>query len=345
MYAAHLVTPTSITGSKSCVNSDATLSANPPAASGVGRWFSDHFAKPTMLLASGLGLLFNGSQKSIQMWVDNRQKNKPVTSRLDIKHIQRNKKDLVRVFPAAIFLAVPFAVPLLPHLFRIAPGFMPSVFVTDEFLTKKMQVLERKRTALAPTLLADLTAALTASVSSAGGSQAELLLRRWNTLLAHPARATESDLVSLQLLLRDHANIIDLPKPALRSFNRFVGIAAPIVAPQARLFAWIDWILKDDGLLRAEGVNALTEYELLEALEERGFIHLTNQTPIQLRGQLSRHLKFTKVVSDAILLRSRAAAKRADHRAPVPTVIPAEDVASMASMVLAARALNIHSRV
>jgi hypothetical protein len=42
------------------------------------------------------------------------------------------------------------------------------------------------------------------------------------------------------------------------------------VLTRARLLQWVDWILKDDRLIREWGVSRLSEVELKDALQERG---------------------------------------------------------------------------
>lgn len=154
---------------------------------------------------------------------------------------------------------------------------------------KKMQVVQEKRTKLAPNILAMFGRAIEKAVAEQGGQQAQILERRWKQMVgtisfsekgwhltvklpqvANPGRATEGDVISLHSLVRDNANIIMLSMSDLSLLGRFVGLGIPAAAARIRLFAWVDWILKDDALLRQQGIRSLTEYELLEALEERG---------------------------------------------------------------------------
>ncbi|KNC98915.1 uncharacterized protein SPPG_05878 [Spizellomyces punctatus DAOM BR117] len=310
------------------------------------RWFAKTFTEPTMVLLSGLGLLYNGSMQSLQLWVDYHQKGKPVRTRSEIRHVQRNKRDLARVFPATIFLALPFAIPMLPFVFRKAPSFLPSVFITDEILAKKMHVTQTKRAELAPILLASLGQALEARASrgnAKNSSVTQALERRWKNMFNNNSRPSEGDLIALQPVIRDNVNILDLSSSQLRVMGQFVGLALPWIASQSRLYGWVDWILKDDELLRQQGVQALTEYELLEALEERGFINISGQKTGRLRTMLAEHLRFTKTASDVISRRSRAASSRNEPQLTT-TGLPLEEIASMTTLILTARALGVHER-
>lgn len=75
-------------------------------------------------------------------------------------------------------------------------------------------------------------------------------------------------------------------------FAKNVGLALPFVAPKIRLLKWIDWILKDDVLIDKEGVRSLTEFELMEALCDRGYS--INESLADSRLMLSNHIKFSK---------------------------------------------------
>lgn len=71
----------------------------------------------------------------------------------------------------------------------------------------------------------------------------------------------------------------------------------------ARVYRWADWILKDDSLIRRDGgVSTLSHYELLEALDERGYSGLSVEgtSMEELRKMLLGHTRFTKFVVDEI---------------------------------------------
>ncbi|TPX60373.1 hypothetical protein PhCBS80983_g01794 [Powellomyces hirtus] len=322
-------------------NIQEALDSSPAPPSLIRRWWDASIAGPASILLTGLGYFWNGSMESLQMYTDHRQKGVVVKDRAKIIHLQRNKRDLLRIFPAALYLAVPLAIPLLPYMFRVAPNFMPTVFVTEDILWKKLRAVEKRRSALAPKLLAAFDNAIETSVSKEPTPQAKQLAQRWKQLRGNPTRNTETQLISLQILMRDHASLVSAPTSLIRIMARFVGLGMHAVAPQSRLFTWIDWIIKDDKLLRAQGVNSLTDYELREALDERGFINLSQKTIPELRNTLSQHLKFTKHVTETIVPRSRAAHLRSGSKDAL-VEMPADEIASMASMILIARALQLH---
>ncbi|KAJ3153775.1 hypothetical protein HDU86_005108 [Geranomyces michiganensis] len=339
-------------------------------------------------MLTALSLIFRNTMYTTELWVAYRQEGTLVTRRADIKHMQRNKRDLPRVLPAAVFFAVPFAIPLLPVLMKFAPGFLPSVFVTREVLEVKVGVMRDRRLQSADELLRAVDTAIEGSVGAAASAaaasrvplnsreqqHAAALARRWTLLreqhqnspaapaaapaTAAKAKPSDSDLISLQTLLRDHASIFEVSPAALRVMSAFAGISSPLTPllsllytplPRARLLAWIDWVLKDDGLLRQQGINSLTDYELLEALDERGFINLTGRSTAELRTALAQHLRFTKAATDAIVPRARAARLRGGGSgssqpitAATVDALPHDEIAAVATLVLVARALRLH---
>lgn len=63
-----------------------------------------------------------------------------------------------------------------------------------------------------------------------------------------------------------------LNNPTDLEIAKYLGMPLPFLFTKARLYQRFDWLLKDDLLLQEFGVKRLTEYELVEALEERGKI-------------------------------------------------------------------------
>ncbi|KAI8592104.1 hypothetical protein BDZ88DRAFT_449432 [Geranomyces variabilis] len=360
----------------------------PPSTSFLRRIWNTSFADPANNMLTAMSLLWRNTMYSTELWVAYRQEGHTVTRRADIKHMQRNKRDLLRAMPAAIFFAIPFAIPLLPVLMRVAPGFLPSVFVTREVLEMKVGVMRERREKGAEAVLEAVDKAIGRSVGGGSSGAADsrerqhaaALARRWTLLreqqlqqrpgvapgavVKETAAPSDSDLISLQTLFRDHATLLDVPPATLRTMMSFAGISTPLSPvlshvfarlPRARLLVWIDWVLKDDGLLRQQGINSLSDYELMEALDERGFINLTNRSTAELRTALAQHLRFTKAATDAIIPRARAAAA-ADARnaagitrAPIATTatsanaaLPHDEIAAVATLVLVARAMRLH---
>lgn len=82
-------------------------------------------------------------------------------------------------------------------------------------------------------------------------------------------------------------------------FAKNVGLALPFLAPKARLLKWIDWILKDDMMIDKEGIRSLNEYELMEALADRGLS--VSESLAESRVILNNHIQFSKEMQNMCL--------------------------------------------
>ncbi|KAJ3299120.1 hypothetical protein HK104_009993 [Borealophlyctis nickersoniae] len=105
---------------------------------------------------------------------------------------------------------------------------------------------------------------------------------------------------------------------------------------------WAEWMLRDDEYIRKDGVASLGYYELLEALEERGYIGLEHKEMPQLRAIMSGHLRFTKLLTDMALRKGGSAPKGRNSSLQVPTTrLEGPDLAAIGAMMVVGRALNL----
>ena len=87
--------------------------------------------------------------------------------------------------------------------------------------------------------------------------------------MAKPDR-TPSDLASIFDLFHHHTNLATASSSEVKLWARYLGISYPSVFTRTRLIQRLDLLLRDDALIRRDGINNLTHYELVEALDERG---------------------------------------------------------------------------
>ncbi|KAI9324330.1 hypothetical protein BDR26DRAFT_881626 [Obelidium mucronatum] len=131
-------------------------------------------------------------------------------------------------------------------------------------------------------------------------------------------------------------------------FTGFLHHTFPFVFPRTRLIQWADWILKDDAIIRREGVQSMTRLELLEALEERGFTALQDVSVEEMKSTLLSHTKWTKLAFDTIV-NKRNWEKGVDVNSEaivVPKVsrdlgLTSEELGGVAALLVVARALNV----
>jgi hypothetical protein len=76
------------------------------------------------------------------------------------------------------------------------------------------------------------------------------------------------DWVEVVPFMNEYCNIKNSP---LKKMSAFVGISMPSIWGRPRFLQWADWILKDNQLIKDQGIQSLSNYELVEALLERGF--------------------------------------------------------------------------
>lgn len=220
-----------------------------------------------LFLTSGCSLFVKGTVHAVSLWADSRN-NGPLTKRRDIRHVIRVKKDWAIIFPALLYAILPFTIPTIPFIVAKYPSVLPSAFVTDELMAKRIAGIEKKRS--------DKSAVL------AGFRKAcsELPIPFKNQLMTNSKKlmikalsgkytVSNSDLFDLYPFIYTHFNLLSLPNESLIEFSRFLCLALPSISSRSKIIQWADWILKDDALIRAEPRN-LTQFELLEILDERG---------------------------------------------------------------------------
>ena len=84
------------------------------------------------------------------------------------------------------------------------------------------------------------------------------------------------DLLPLLPLFKMGAGLAHMPSNDIILWSKYIGHSLPWILPRSRMYKWADWIIKDDQLIKDDGVNSLSRVELLEALEERGNKHFTD---------------------------------------------------------------------
>ncbi|KAJ3268638.1 hypothetical protein HDV01_002513 [Terramyces sp. JEL0728] len=107
-----------------------------------------------------------------------------------------------------------------------------------------------------------------------------------------PSTLYSPNLLKIRLdILSKKRNALD--DPTDMQVAKYLGLSLPFLFTRARLYQRFDWLLKDDLLIQEFGVKRLTEYELVEALEERDYTKLRKDLIkyLQLSNQVSRQYK------------------------------------------------------
>ncbi|KAI9138801.1 hypothetical protein BKA69DRAFT_1089378 [Paraphysoderma sedebokerense] len=80
----------------------------------------------------------------------------PIVKVKDIRHMERNKSDLLKLIPATVFAITPFTIYFFPLLIRYVPGFFPSPYWTQGMLEKRDQILAESRKEITPLIKQDI---------------------------------------------------------------------------------------------------------------------------------------------------------------------------------------------
>ncbi|KAJ3407275.1 letm1 and EF-hand domain-containing protein 1, mitochondrial [Chytridiales sp. JEL 0842] len=293
-------------------------------------------AEPAYKYLDGLGLLYERSALSIYHWADYMAKNELVKERNLIRMFERNKRDLFMVLPATVYLALPFTKFTIPTVFSSFPYFVPSCFITAELLDVKRIALQRKRVATSQALLKFFEKRIESIQSNSAATSTQLSLLK--KILSSPVPPTYSDLASLYPLFHSHFPSYVLPSRFRSLASSQLGLTIPSFFGTARLLRAFDWIVKDDEMLRREGVSALTDFEVVEALIERGYTNLTGDSlAVDPRQSLIAHIKFTQLLVDV------AKGNRDPSRDPVMNgaVLHGDELGAVGSLLVFARALGV----
>eukprot|EP00842_Homolaphlyctis_polyrhiza_P001525 jgi/Hompol1/2373/HPOL_005974-RA len=271
---------------------------------------------PALHYLSGLSLLYTGSAYTFKLWMNVKETGR-ATARHDIRHVM-----------SVFYMALPLQRFTLPFVFRHIPALVPSVFFTEDVLFAKVSDAELQHAALAEKIriqlinfLKAIPAETLANSSVPGAERRRTMLLN---MLEHPETAKESDLIELFSFCSTH------------------------VSPP-RLLQWGDWIIKDDKLIRQDGVKSLSEFELYEALNERGYIPTPGMRVRDLEAMVSKHTAFSaKLLDIAVRYRLRAqAAERiaAGIKQPASPIkladveLSPQDIGGLTSIMIIARVL------
>ncbi|KAL2912626.1 hypothetical protein HK105_207842 [Polyrhizophydium stewartii] len=291
---------------------------------------------PASNYMSGIGNIYSGASHSITLWNRARETG-PATNREDIRHVLRNKLDLLMVLPGTAYMALPFKSWTLP-------------------LGKKLSVANATHQRLAPVIRAKLATHLESIPLETLRSSPAIGAERRRAALVHmlrnPSGVKEADFLEMYNFFWHHLNVLSSPTSLLQPIGAFMQISLPFIYPRARMLQWGDWIIKDDKLLRQDGIKTLSDYELFEALQERGYAPPIDMPTPQLQAMLSKNTEFaSRIVESAVRHRmrinslDRLATLSGDAKAggapaaakPSETTLTTHDIAAVAMLLAVAR--------
>ncbi|KAJ3216477.1 hypothetical protein HDU67_009432 [Dinochytrium kinnereticum] len=322
--------------------SEALANAGPPPptmASRVKDSFGNQFVQPMLDIFAGISLLQTRVNKNITHYIAYMTNGEKVTSRTGMAFVRRTKRDFMTALPAGMYLCLPLKKWTMPLVMRQFPYFISTVYVTNDLLALKNTIIEKKRRNLSKRILDAVKKDLEKLKSEQLDSVSMARLMKLQAIHAHKclklsrgSTASHSDLLEYTTFFRDHYSILDMRYGTLFNCGYFMGMALPWIFPRTQIFRWASWCITDNDLIRSEGVNRLTDFEVNEALEEQGFMALS-ASPERQRPALMAHTKFTRALAENYM-RVRGLDVSLESQ------ITSEEICGIATAMILARALG-----
>ncbi|KAG0279690.1 hypothetical protein BGZ95_000480 [Linnemannia exigua] len=273
-----------------------------------------------------------GTEIKISTKLANRLLHGSKLTRREQRQLRRTSGDLLRLIPFSVFVIVPFMEFLLPVALKLFPNMLPSTFEDRFAEEEKKRKLFKIRLEMAKFLQETViqqqqqpnsatangsgsksgNATTSASVSATGRAEAIKefgeTFRKMRSTHAGGLPPTTAEMIRVARLFGDELTVDNLMRPQLLSMCRYMNLNAfgtdTFLRYQIRTS--MKSIRKDDNLIKAEGVDSLTEPELQAACQSRG-INTTEVSPDRLRTELNQWLELhlTYSIPATILILSR----------------------------------------
>ncbi|XP_048597251.1 mitochondrial proton/calcium exchanger protein-like [Brassica napus] len=231
-------------------------------------------------------------------------------SRRERQQLTRTTADIFRLVPFAVFILVPFMEFLLPVFLKLFPNMLPSTF-QDKM--KEEEALKRKLLARIEyaKFLQETAKEMAKEVKHSRTGEAKKTAEDLVEFLdkVRKGRLVQNDeILGFAKLFNDELTLDNISRPRLVSMCRIMGISPYGTDSYLRymLRKRLRSIKEDDKLIRAEGVDSLSEAELREDCRERGM--LGTLTVEEMRQQLRdwMDLSLNHSVPSSLLILSRA---------------------------------------
>lgn len=192
-------------------------------------------------------------------------------TRREQRQLQRTLGDLKRLIPFLVFVVVPFMEFLLPVFVKLFPNMLPSTFESKKNKELKRQRLFNARLEVQQFL--NKTIYENAKLGQYKNPQAAI---EFSTLFYKVRNTGErpsvETIIRLSKELKDDITLDDLPRSQLVSLCKYLNIkpfySDAILKIQIR--NKMRYLRADDRMINAEGVESLTEQELVNACQQRG---------------------------------------------------------------------------
>ncbi|KAF3455190.1 hypothetical protein FNV43_RR05638 [Rhamnella rubrinervis] len=239
-------------------------------------------------------------------------------SRREKKQLTRTIADIFRLVPVAVFLIVPFLEFLLPVFLKLFPNMLPSTF-QDKM--KEEEALKRKlnaRLEYAKFLQGTVKEMAKEVQNSRSGEIRKTAedLDEFMNKVRKGVRVSNDDILGFAKLFNDELTLDNVSRPRLVNMCKYMGIIPFGTDAYLRfqLRKRLQEIKNDDKMIQAEGVESLSERELIMACRDRGL--LRPQSVEEMREELREwlDLSLNHSVPSSLLILSRAFSVRGKVR-------------------------------
>ncbi|CDY45779.1 hypothetical protein HID58_060632 [Brassica napus] len=225
-------------------------------------------------------------------------------SRRERQQLTRTTADIFRLVPFAVFILVPFMEFLLPVFLKLFPNMLPSTFqdkMKEEEALKRKLLARIEYAKFLQETAKEMAKEVKHSRTGEAKQTAEDLVRK--------GRLVQNDeILGFAKLFNDELTLDNISRPRLVSMCRIMGISPYGTDAYLRymLRKRLRSIKEDDKLIRAEGVDSLSEAELREDCRERGMLGTLSVEEMRQQLRDWMDLSLSHSVPSSLLILSRA---------------------------------------
>lgn len=272
------------------------------------RHWKDEFKSTLQHYWLGTKLLWADVRISVRLLV--KLANGKGLSRRERQQLTRTTADIFRLVPVAVFIIVPFMEFLLPVFLKLFPNMLPSTF-QDKM--KEEEALKRRLNARMEyaKFLQDTVKEMAKEVQTSRSGEIKKTaedLDGFMTKVRRGVGVSNDEILGFAKLFNDELTLDNINRSRLVNMCKYMGISPFGTDAYLRymLRKRLQEIKKDDKLIKAEGVESLSEAELRQACRERGMLQLGSVE--EMREQLVDwlDLSLNHSVPSSLLILSRS---------------------------------------
>ncbi|XP_010242474.1 PREDICTED: LETM1 and EF-hand domain-containing protein 1, mitochondrial-like isoform X2 [Nelumbo nucifera] len=231
-------------------------------------------------------------------------------SRREKQQLTRTTADIFRLVPFAVFVIVPFMEFLLPVFLKLFPNMLPSTFqdkMKEQEALKRRLIVRIQYAKFLQDTVKEMAKEVQNSRSGEIKKTAEDLDEFLNKVRTG-GRVSNEEILGFAKLFNDELTLDNVSRSRLVNMCKYMGINPYGTDAYLRymLRKRLRWIKNDDRMIRAEGIESLSEAELRQACRDRGLLGMlsTEEMHQQLHDWLDLSLNHS--VPSSLLILSRA---------------------------------------